>query len=109
MRGARQVGARREVGVHPKVASPLKVFPQDLGALLLVDQSSSRGSEVGRAVEVMTHQAKLLADSRRGGGRGRCWRVMRGGCCSCGCNSCSPLCLQKALMLEQADHVVIGA
>lgn len=109
VRGARQVGARREVGVHPKVASPLKVFPQDLGALLLVDQSSSRGSEVGRAVEVMTHQAELLADSRRGGGRGRYWWVMRGGCCGCSCDGRSPLCLQKALMLEQTDHVVIGS
>lgn len=40
--------------MHPKVASPLKVFPQDLGTLLLVDQSSSWGSEV-RPVEVVGH------------------------------------------------------
>lgn len=54
MRGAREVRAS-EVWVHPKVASPLKVFPQDLGTLLLIDQSSSWGSEVMRAVKVMGH------------------------------------------------------
>lgn len=55
MRGACEVSAMREVWVHPKVASPLKVFPQDLGTLLLIHQSSSRGSEVMRAVKVMSH------------------------------------------------------
>lgn len=49
------MSASREVWVHPEVASPLKVFPQDLGTLLLVDQSSSRGAEVMRAVKVMGH------------------------------------------------------
>lgn len=55
MGGACEVSANIEVRVHPKVASPLKVFPQDLGALLLIDQSSSRGSEVRRAVKMMGH------------------------------------------------------
>lgn len=55
MRGACEVRASREMWVHPEVASPLKVFPQDLGALLLINQSSSWGSEVRRAVKVMGH------------------------------------------------------
>lgn len=55
MRGAGEVRASRDVWVHPKVASPLKVFPQDLGPLLLIDQSSSGGSKVRRAFEVMGH------------------------------------------------------
>lgn len=55
MRGAWEVRASREVWVHPKVASPLKVFPQDLGTLLFINESSSWGSEVRRAVKVMGH------------------------------------------------------
>lgn len=55
MRGAREVRASGDVWVHPKVASPLKVFPQDLGPLLLIYQSSSWGSEVRRAVKVRGH------------------------------------------------------
>lgn len=55
MRGAREVRASREMRVHPEVASPLKVFPQDLGTLLLINQSSSWGSEVRGAVKVMGH------------------------------------------------------
>lgn len=49
------MSARREVWVHPKIASPLKVFPQDLGTLLFVNQSSSWGSEVRRAFKMMSH------------------------------------------------------
>lgn len=83
MRGAREVRAVREVRVHPKVASPLKVFPQDLGALLLVHQPASRGSQLMRAVEVMSHEAEFRANSRGGGSRGRSRRVVRGGGCCC--------------------------
>lgn len=104
MRGAGEVSASRDVWVHPKVASPLKVFPQDLGTLLLIDQSSSWGSEVRRAVKVMGHEAELLT-----GRRGRCRRVVRVGCCGCSCNSRNPLCLQKALMLEQSGQMWIGS
>lgn len=106
MGGVGEVRAGRDVWVHPKVASPLKVFPQDLGSLLLVHQTSSWGSEVRRAVKVMGHEAKLLANSR-GGGRGRRWRVMRVGCSGCNRYGRSPLRLQKALMLEQSGQMWI--
>lgn len=108
MRGVREVGACREVWVHPKEAGPLKVFPQNLGTLLLVHQSSSWGSKV-RPLKVVGHQAELLADSRGGGGRGRCQRVVRVGCCRRRCYGRRPLCLQKALMLEQPGQVWIRA
>lgn len=95
--------------MHPKVASPLKVFPQDLGALLLVHQPATRGSELRRAVEGMRHQAEFWANSRGGGSRGRSWRVVRGGGCRCCSYSRDPFCLDKALMLEQPSQVWIGS
>ena len=56
MGGAGEVRAGGKVWVHPEVASPLKVFPQDLGTLLLIDESSSRGSKLMMgAVKRMGH------------------------------------------------------
>lgn len=110
MRGAREVRAVRELWVHPEVAGPLKVFPQNLGTLLLVDQPASRGSELMRALKVMGHQAELRANTRGGGSRGRSRRVvMRGGRRRCCSYSRNPFCLYKALMLEQPSQVWVSS
>lgn len=100
MRGAGEVRATWEV-VHPKVASPLIVFPQYLGTLLLINEPSSRGAELRRAVKRMGHYTELLADSGGGDRRGRSRRVVRGGCCCC--------CLKNSLMLEQPSQMWIGS
>lgn len=107
--GAGQVRASGEVRVHPEVASPLKVFPQDLGSLLLIHQPASRRSDVVRPVEGMSHQAgKLLADSRVGARRGRSRRVVGGGRRCCRGDRSDPLCFHQALVLEQPRQVRIG-
>lgn len=97
--------------MHSKVASALKVFTQDLGTLLLIYKTTSWRSELWRAFKVMGHQAKLMADSRGGGSRGRCRWVVRVGYCCCSCGyCCSPLCLHEALsmlMLEQSGKMWI--
>lgn len=100
VRGVREVRAVGDVRVHPVVARALKVFPQDLGALLLVDEPSSRVSEVRRAFEVVGHEAELLA-----GRRGRYRRVVRVG----GRDGRGPVRLHEALMLEQSGQMRIGS
>lgn len=105
-----EVGAGEvRVRMHSKVTCPLKVFPHDLGSLLLVHEAAARRSQVGRPVEVMGHQAKLLPYGG-GGGRGRGLGVVRVGP-DRGRHGRCPLSLQEALgmlVLEQPSQVGIG-
>lgn len=91
--------------MHAKVTCPFKVFSQNLGTLFLINQSTSMMSKLRGAVKGMGHKAEFLAYSRAGGSRGRSWRMVRCSCSSCDCSN--PLCLQEALVLEQASQMWI--
>lgn len=91
--------------MHSKVTRSFKVFSQNLGALFLINQPTSMRSELMGTVKVVGHKAEIWAYSRTGGSRGRSRRVVRCSCSSCYCSS--PLCLQEALVLEQASQVWI--
>lgn len=105
MRGTGEVRSRREVMMHSKVTRPFKVFSQYLGTLFLIDQPTSMMSELMGTVKGVGHKAEFRAYSRAGGSRGRSRRVVRCGCSSRYCSN--PLCLQEALVLEQAGQVWI--
>lgn len=111
MRGAGEVGAGEvRVRMHPKVACPLKVFPHNLGSLLLIHETATRWSKVGRPVKVMGHEAELLTH-RVGGIRGRGLGVVGVGPYRCR-HDCCPLSLQEALsmlVLEQPSQMRVRA
>lgn len=105
MRGTGEVRPSREMMMHSIVTCPFKVFSQNLGTLLLINQPTSMRSKLMRAVKGVGHKAELLAYSRAGGSRGRSRWVVRCSCSSCYCSN--PLCLQEALVLEQTGQMWI--